>query len=175
MDPDDPFWTRAGEVPDEFKLALGELVVNCARLEIVLGRLICWAAHVDNIHLARLFTGRLQARPKLELADATLQELADSAPHKEFKKHEKAIEEIGAFRNAAVHGWWMSLGEFVGVMSPKPKGKKQVPWAEMEGEHFDLETVQKHATNAKAVYEELQKMVNQPAPPLREFDGKLPC
>lgn len=176
MDPDDEFWKLAENISDELKLALGDLVINCGRMEIALGNLIAWASHTENIQISRLLFGRLQVRHKRELAKQVLEQLTDETPLKKFQEIDSDISAVITFRNNLMHGWWMPLGKnAAAALSPKPRGKKQIEWSALEGMPVTLDEIEKHSQLALESYRAIQRLVNQPAPPLQALDGKLPC
>jgi hypothetical protein len=105
MDSIDPFWSKAESLTDEFKIALADLIVNSARVEVMLDHLISWAGHIPNRYAARILTGDLNTHRKRDVARRLLQELDDEQPYNEFKRILGDLEKIASLRNEIVHGW----------------------------------------------------------------------
>ena len=81
----DEFWSAAIDIPDDFKLALADFIINFGRLEIALDQLIWWAAGVSSKEVGKALTARLDIRPKCEMVLAILKELDDTGPLQRFR------------------------------------------------------------------------------------------
>ena len=166
----DDFFREAMVVPDEFKLALADLIINFGRIEVAVDRLISWAADFANPSIARLMTGRIDIQPKCNLAPSVLDDLHDRQPLETFKPLAKKIENVAQFRNSIVHGWWMVFGDSAVSMSPRPR--KFMSGA-IEGPRFGVSDILKNAQQAKEVEIAILTLLRQPSPTTRR--GGLDC
>ncbi|MFN4282620.1 MAG: hypothetical protein ACK4NA_08270 [Alphaproteobacteria bacterium] len=167
---DDEFLRDAMVVPEDFKVALADLVINFGRIEVALDRLIWWAADLANHRIGRLMTGRLDIRPKCEIVIALLSDLADPEPLAAFKPLIAKLEAVTQFRNKVIHGWWMVFGDSAVSMSARPK--KFMSGA-MEGAPFRVSDLIEQAQRAKEIERSIVALLRQPAPsPSR---NKLDC
>lgn len=157
-----PFYDQATKILDDFKLALGDLIINFGRLELALDLLIWWAAHLPNVHTGRTMTARLDVRPKCEMALALLSELSDSTPYESFKQLNTEIGQLRKFRNDIIHGWWEVFGETAVAMSTR--GKQKEPAALMGGKPFEVSNLITAATKTSEVEKSIRVLISEHAP-----------
>ena len=157
----DEFWALATQIPDEFKIALANFIINFGRIEAAIDRLIWWAAHIDDIYTGRLLISRLDIRPKCEMALKLLDGLSDLTTYNAFKSLNKDIEILTKRRNAIVHGWWIAVGQTAVAMSTKPGSE---PGAVMEGKPFTLDELVQEAKLAKATEQSILGLIGDTAP-----------
>ena len=162
------FYDLATKIPDDFKLALADFIINFGRLELALDLLIWWAAHLPNVHTGRTMTARLDVRPKCEMAFTLLSELSDQAPYETFKNLNPEIARLTKLRNTAMHGWWMAFGNTAVAMSTR--GKQEEPAALMGGEPFEAQDLIDSATKASEVEKSIRALVSGRAPSPRKHE-----
>ena len=162
------FYDLVTKIPDDFKLALADFIINFGRLELALDLLIWWAAHLPNVHTGRTMTARLDVRPKCEMALALLSELCDSSPYESFKNLNTEINRLTKFRNATIHGWWQTFGKTAVVMSTR--GKQEEPAALMSGEPFEVSDLIAAAAKASEIEKSIRAFVSERAPLPRKHE-----
>ena len=167
-DEDDEFLQSAREVPNEFKIALADLIINFGRIEVALDRLVWWAADLANPRIGRILTGRLDIRPKCEIVVALLGDLYDEEPLTKFKPIASKIESVTRFRNNVIHGSWIVIGDLAVSMSARPKGFMS---GSIEGTPFELNQLIQCAHEAKEIEESLRSLLRQtpPSPSRNKF------
>lgn len=157
----DEFWNLATNIPDDFKIALAELIINFGRLEFAVDQLIWWAAGIDNAQVGKALTARLDIRPKCEMALTVLQELVDDTAFRKFKAINRDIETASKRRNAVTHGWWTAYGEFAVAMSARGKSD---PAALIGGEPFTIMDLLNDAALTKEAERAILELINGLAP-----------
>jgi len=164
----DEFWAAAIDIPDDFKLALADFIINFGRLELAIDRLIWWAAGVDNREIGKALTARLDIRPKCEMAEAMLAQFEDNTVWTKFKAQKKEIEDVTKRRNAVVHGWWAAFGETAVAMSIR--GKQAGAGAFAGGKPFTADDLGKDGARTKKVERAVLSLISVPTPSFRKHE-----
>lgn len=162
------FDTKAAEVSDEFKIALANVVINFARLEITFDKLIWWAAHLPNVYTGRAITARLDLRIKCDIALALVQELEGGDPTGGLRGLSTEIAELTKLRNGIVHGWWWQFGDTAVAMSPR--GRQEEPGVMMGGKPFKIPDLSKAAIRVREIERLISKIIAAPAPSPRRHE-----
>ncbi len=157
----DEFWAAAIQIPDKFKIALADFIINFERIEAAMDQLIWWSAHIDDPYTGRVLIARLDIRPKCEMALKILDGLSSKKPYKAFKRLNKNIEALTKSRNTIVHGWWVVFGDTAAAMSTRFTGE---PGAVMGGSPFTLPELIENAATAKTVERAILDLIREPAP-----------
>lgn len=170
MDLDDPFWRSSFNISPAFKEAVGELVISCARLEVLLGELIAWSSRIESVHIRRILFGGLSVGQKVDLAKKVLAEQVTEDALVSFRSLTGEIAKVMEFRNQLAHAFMMPVGEnAVTILSPKWRNDKRVDGAAMEVKVISIDQVQSNTASADELTVALSKILSDEPPPLKAY------
>ena len=135
-------------IPDDYKKAIGEVVIQWARLEFTVEYLIWRVLRLDEED-GRAITSRLDMKPKTEmlvnLAERYFSPKEATAKLKDYVSH---IAHLHKLRNRIIHGFWAIVDEETAIAtSPRLKAPSGYVTAQQYSLKFlgemaaDIETI----------------------------------